>query len=428
MIPPRWRRPARLAWLALVAVILVVHLAAITARFQELRQVCLAPEAICHAPPLPTRLTPTDVAALQATGLSPDGFAGLEAAKWLFFSSLWMVVGGLIFARKSDEWVTLVVAFFLVTFPTGWDGIAGALPRAYPLTGWLVAILQYGVSWGLPLFAALFPNGRLAPRWSRWLLLLTAIASVLGLLPPALLQASGWGALQLALSAVALLGLALAQVVRYRRHSNPAERARTRWVIFGICGSVALFSLLLVLWFTGGFRFGARGGPLSQYAPEIFYQVSLALIPLSIGVAILRNRLFDIDVVIRRTLVYSVLTAFLALAYFGSVVVLQNVFGALTGQRDSPLVTVLSTLVIAALFVPLRARVQAVIDQRFFRRKYDAVRTLAEFGASVRDETNLDQLTAHLTDVVDETMQPAALTLWIRPVDRIATDSPPRPV
>lgn len=136
-------------------------------------------------------------------------------------------------------------------------------------------------------------------------------------------------------------------------------------------------------------------------------------IPVSIGIAILRCRLWDIDVLIRRTLIYAVLTALLALAYFGSVVVLQNLFGAVTGQRETPLVTVLSTLVIAALFVPVRRRVQAFIDRRFYRRKYDAARTLAAFGTALRDETDLDQLTAHLTAVVDEAMQPDSVGLWL---------------
>ena len=111
-------------------------------------------------------------------------------------------------------------------------------------------------------------------------------------------------------------------------------------------------------------------------------ELFILLIPISIGIAILRSRLWDIDLLIRRTLVYSLLASGLAVAYFGSVVVLQNTFSALTGQRQSALVTVLSTLVIAALFVPLRRRVQAVIDRRFYRRKYDAARTLAAFGAS----------------------------------------------
>src|SRR5205085_9309540 len=131
-----------------------------------------------------------------------------------------------------------------------------------------------------------------------------------------------------------------------------------------------------------------------------------------IAIAISRHQLFDIDVIIRRTLIYSVLTALLALAYFGSVLVLQSTFSALAGQRDSALVTVLSTLIIAALFVPLRRRVQAVIDQRFYRRKYDAARTLAAFGAHLRDSVDLEALSEELLATVDEAMQPESLSLW----------------
>jgi hypothetical protein len=131
-------------------------------------------------------------------------------------------------------------------------------------------------------------------------------------------------------------------------------------------------------------------------------------------VAILRYRLFDIDVILRRTLVYAVLTAALALAYFGSVLVLQAIFQALTGEQRGELVTVLSTLAIAALVIPLRARVQAGIDRRFYRKKYDTARTLAAFGSQARDVVELEQLSGQLLRVVDETMQPAHASLWLR--------------
>jgi hypothetical protein len=134
-----------------------------------------------------------------------------------------------------------------------------------------------------------------------------------------------------------------------------------------------------------------------------------------LGIAILRYRLWDIDVIIRRTLIYSVLSAVLGVAYLGSVLVLENVFRALTGQGQSPLVVVLSTLAIAALFGPIRTRVQAGIDRRFFRKKYDGARTLAGFGASVRDETDLDRLSERLVGVVDETLRPDRVSLWLSP-------------
>jgi len=142
--------------------------------------------------------------------------------------------------------------------------------------------------------------------------------------------------------------------------------------------------------------------------------LSLLLIPLSIGLAILRSRLWDIDILIRRTLVYSALSGLLALIYFGGVVVLQSLFRAVTGQGQNQLVTVVSTLAIAALFLPLRRRVQDVIDRRFYRKKYDAAKTLAAFAATCRDETDLDKLTASLIAVVQETMQPEHVSLWLR--------------
>jgi hypothetical protein len=142
----------------------------------------------------------------------------------------------------------------------------------------------------------------------------------------------------------------------------------------------------------------------------------LLLIPLSISVAILRYHLWHIDVIINRTLVYGALTASLALVYFGSVAATQTIFQALTGQeQESQLAIVVSTLVIAALFSPLRRRIQSFIDRRFYRRKYDARKTLEAFSAKLRNETDLDALSEDLVGVVRETMQPAHVSLWLHP-------------
>ena len=213
-----------------------------------------------------------------------------------------------------------------------------------------------------------------------------------------------------------------AQFYRYRRVSSLLERQQTKLVLFG---------LALWLFFGAGswlFEYGlvpllgpglvpppGTGGRLIYLVTINELQIlSPIAVPVTIGLAILRYRLWDIDVLIRRTLIYSMLSAVLAAAYFGSVVILQGLFEALTGERNSALVTVLSTLMIAALFGPVRARVQRAIDRRFYRQKYDAARTLAAFGAQARDVVALEQLSDELTRAVDDTMQPAHVGLWVR--------------
>jgi ADP-ribosylglycohydrolase len=154
--------------------------------------------------------------------------------------------------------------------------------------------------------------------------------------------------------------------------------------------------------------------------------VGLAGSPIGMGVAVLKYRLYNIDLLINRTLVYGVLTAMLALIYFGGVATTQAIFRALTGQEEQPqLAIVVSTLIIAALFTPLRRRIQAFIDRRFYRRKYDARKTLEAFSAKLRDETDLDTLSSDLVWVVRETMQPAHVLLWLHPDTASKKDEAP---
>ena len=146
---------------------------------------------------------------------------------------------------------------------------------------------------------------------------------------------------------------------------------------------------------------------------NLLLPIGMATFPVAIGIAILRYRLYDIDIIIRRTVQYAILTGLLALVYYGSVVVLQSLVENLTGAQ-SPLVIVLSTLAIAALFNPLRTRIQDFIDRRYYRQKYDAEQALARFADTARDEVDLDQLTTALLKMVEETLQPNQVSLWLR--------------
>jgi hypothetical protein len=201
-------------------------------------------------------------------------------------------------------------------------------------------------------------------------------------------------------------------VHNFRTVRDPTARAQLRWIAFGMGVGwgvpIGLAGILLAF---------NRLDPLAWANTALWLTL---LLPLALAVAILRYRLFDVDVLIRRTLIYSTLTAALAAAYFASVLVLQGVFQLVTGEARSQVVTVLSTLTIAALFRPLRSRIQAGIDRRFYRRKYDAARTLAAFGAQARDVVDLPTLNRQLLNVVNETMRPAHTSLWLRP-DRGAT-------
>jgi hypothetical protein len=198
---------------------------------------------------------------------------------------------------------------------------------------------------------------------------------------------------------VGLVGAVASVVVRFRR-SRGVERQQMKWFLYAVALMLA-FPLEVV-------------GYLPEIVSNVLFGVVLIALPTAIGIAVLRYRLYDIDLVINRTLVYGPLTAMLALFYLGGVVSMQYAFRTLTGQ-ESQVAIVASTLAIAALFNPLRRRVQAFVDRRFYRRKYDARKTLEAFSATLREQTDLEALNSELVGVVRETMQPAHVSLWLRP-------------
>jgi len=199
-----------------------------------------------------------------------------------------------------------------------------------------------------------------------------------------------------------LLACGTAVIVRFRR-SRGDERQQIKWFAYAV--------VVMVLLFTLGHSLGLT--QIVRVAPLVF-AIPLTGLPVAAGIAILKYRLYDIDVIINRTLVYGSLTAMLVALYFGVIVVLQRVFVLLTGQQ-STLAVVASTLLIAALFNPLRRRIQSFIDRRFYRNKYDASKTLEAFSVKLRDETDLQTLNNDLVGVVQETMQPAHVLVWLRP-------------
>jgi hypothetical protein len=387
----RWLLLARAAWMAVAVAALGAFVAAVPARYAQLAH--------------PTEAVRT---ALAELGLSASTYAFYNVALDTLFVSVFAMIGIVIFWRRSDDAIALLVATMLVVWGARNELFVGTPSAIEGTLGSTLTFVGY-VAWML--FFYLFPSGRFVPRWTRWLALCWVV--FLGLWNFTPYGPLTWPPLLFNAAIVVLWGsFPVAQVYRYARVSDPIQRQQTKWVVFGV--AVAVAGALTTLFTVGA----AIDLPPEEVGPRMLSMLLMdafaLLIPLSIGVAVLRSRLFDIDVIINRTLVYGSLTAILAAHYFGSIVWLQIVFVELTGQR-STLAVVASTLVIAALFNPWHRWVQAFVDRRFYRRKYDARKTLEAFSAKLRDETDLDALSDDLVGVVRETMQPAHVSLWLRP-------------
>ena len=352
------------------------------------------------------------------------------AALVLAFST----VGALIVARRPGNaigWILCAAGLTIgaTTLASGYAVFSLAGPSRLPGTEWAAWFAYWiwvpGVGPAMTFGLLLFPDGRLPSRRWRvvgWLAVL-ALATLafgsaftpgplsdypevtnplgLALLKESVLEDGGVGWVLLPASVVIS---AVSIAVRYRRATGE-ERQQIKWFVFA---SV----LLAVGWSAQNVTSGS--GELQVTFSYLLGITSLLGIPVAVGIAILRHRLYDIDHIINRTLVYGALTAMLALVYLGGVVLLQQAFRGLTGQ-ESQLAIVASTLAIAALFNPLRGRIQTFIDRRFYRRKYDARKTLEAFSNKLREETDLDALNNEMVGVVRETMQPAHISLWLRP-------------
>ncbi len=398
----RWLFLARAAWVVLVLLVLGLNVGAIPHYHAVLQIVCPA-SANCFG----NQLTSREVQELHALGGSLSAFATFTVAVQSLTVLVWVMLGALLLWCGSDEPMALFCSFMLVTF--GGTSITSMLQVGLePLwLGWYAVgeFLDFLGQVSFFLFFYLFPTGRFVPRWTRWTALLYAVYCAWTILA---FHPGGFTSTPEALFYFSLILTAVvAQVYRYLRVSTPGQRQQTKWVMFGfvfvIVGFISLFIVRADRFFL-----------LFLFNGNSFVNMIFLLIPSSIAIAVLRSRLWDIDIIINKALVYGLLTSLLAAVYAGLIIGLESLAGLFSRQSAQPLVIVVSTLAIAALFQPLRSRIQRVIDRRFYRRKYDAARIVAAYSATLRQEVDLDQLREQLLAVVQETMQPAHVSLWLR--------------
>ena len=401
-IPEQWLVLARLAWIAIVVPALGLFVASVPGSLVFLRTASMTPPHVYTG-----QLSLNEVHQLQEWGLSLDFYAASLVILSIVFQLVYTVMGALIFWRRSEDRMALFASFSLVMLPFGFANLI--LQTLPPALLWLIPILGFLANSCITLCAYIFPSGQFVPRWMRWV-----SVAVIGYWAAVyffdLFSTSRLAAFLLAFGIIA--SMMLVQVYRYRRISTPLQRQQTKWIVYGTSiavvgdiGSRLVYLFVLIPVF--------HSITLAVWIEIALITLSLLPLPFTIGLAILRARLWDIDVIVNRTLVYGTLTASLALVYAGLVIGLQLLVRGLIG--GSQLAIVASTLAIAALFQPLRHRIQAIIDRRFYRSKYDVARALAAFSATLRNEVDLDTLREHLLNIVQETMQPAHVSLWLRP-------------
>lgn len=405
-------RLPRLLWIGLTAGMIVLFLVSLPTTFDHLLMVCR--HGTCDS----TQLSVSRADALSRLHIARSLYAGYFIGLFVLFAAVCVAVGVVVFLRRSTDRGALVVATFLVTLGVSFPDVIDWQSSQGPAWAFVSSLLYAFFAVVTLAFFYLFPDGRFVPSWTRWLLMAATYWQITNAyLPTTPLNPQNWPQPLPAVPFVLLLLSALyAQVYRYRRLSTPLERQQTKLVVIGVTGALLIFVALVLL---AGLALtpAQRDNVIGTWVALTVYQLVWLAVPISVGSAILRYRLYDIDVLINRALVYGSATVSVAAVYVGGVIALQALFRAISGQ-NSDLAIAVATLCVAALFNPWRRRLQIFIDRRFYRRKYDAGRTLAAFSAKLRDEVDLDTLSQDLIAVLHETVQPTKTAIWLPEQER----------
>ncbi len=432
-----WLRVIQVIWLVLVLIDLAILIVSLPAYYHTLFTVCTGPVTSCSdTGQLNVQTLPT----LQHAGFSLNTYAFYVIFLDLLTTLPFLLIGALIIWHRANTWMGLFVSFLLIDF--------GSLGLSFAHTGVLNAssnplIIFLNIASILPMilyypclsfFFSTFPDGRFVPRWSWALIGLWVVNTffwvVGGFAPDSPFWIANWPPLlEAGWLSVVFGGSACVQLYRYLRVASPVQRQQIKWLLYGFVPVVVL-PIVLTLYMTFVPALNKPGAFLVNTPNSFLLIVTLPLyrfwylpVPFCIGIALLRYRLWDIDRIINRTLVYGLLTATLLATYLVLVLGGQHLLVSLLGQSNA-VVLVGSTLVVAALFQPLRQRIQRIVDRRFYRSKYDAAKIVAAFSATLHQEVDLDQVREQLLAVVQETMQPAHISLWLRQPTKMET--PPR--
>jgi hypothetical protein len=346
---------------------------------------------------------------VETIGIRPEMVAAVRLSASLVCLLFFWVVAGMLFWRKSSSIMGPLAAYILVFTSHGFSGMLLSDAHTSQVAQNLALLLAVATWPTFFVMLYIFPNGRFIPPFTRYLVGLPYLVFILASFNS---KMNPYG---IAVIFAYAVGGILSQIYRYRTISTREERQQTKWVVSAVALLIlSAFATPALLFF---FPAWVVGSPARFWYELIGIAVLGTLLPatlpLAVGFSILRYRLWDIDLIIRRTLVYSFVTASLVLVYFGVVTILQAVFSTSSGQ-SSTFAVVLSTLAIAALFNPLRRRIQAFIDRRFYRQKYNAEQAAAAFASAATRVTDLEELSGKVLELIGETLQPSAASLWMK--------------
>jgi signal transduction histidine kinase len=399
---------ARVVWVITALAAVSVFIVAVPAEFAQLRVPC--PTAACHTGQLP----PGGLRALEDLGLSLDSFAAYSVAMDVVFAAVYGAVAALIFWRKSEDRVGLFVSLALLTFGTAtFPATMTTLAARHPVWEVPVAFFHFLGSASFGLFLYLFPDGRFLPRWTRWVALVWIGWQVPRyFFPNWYLDPNSWLTLVAMTVWSGALGTAVySQVHRYRRVSSPVQRQQIKWVVFGISVALAVFLGIVLALTTFARAPDSPGALLAHLIGYTFVSyLALLLIPVSIGIAMLRHRLFDVDLVINRTLVYGTLTAIVVLLY----VLVVGGLGALLQVRGNLMISLLATGLVAVIFQPLRDRLQRVANRLMYGERDDPYGVLSRLGSRLESTLAHDAVLPAVARTVKEALKLPYVAIQLR--------------